>query len=340
VSATSHAVEVKEVASGVFAYLQTGSWGFSNAGLIVDSGSSLLVDTLYDVALTRRMLSELARSTPLSGRVDTVVNTHANGDHCWGNQAVDGARLIASRMAANEMKMLSPKLMASLVQGSRVIVRGGRRVEKLLGLLGRIGVPKVGALADAAEFVVRAFGPFDFKGVSLRVPTETFEGTLELDVGSKRVNLVEVGPAHTLGDVLVHVPADRVVFTGDILFMGSHPIMWEGPVYNWIRACDRILALDVDVVVPGHGPISTKVGVRRTKAYWESLVELCKTGLAAGTPPDEIARALYARGHDGWAESSRVAVNIDTICRDLRGERGHRDPLLLLAKMARLERLS
>jgi glyoxylase-like metal-dependent hydrolase (beta-lactamase superfamily II) len=334
----SHPVSVEEVAGGVFAYLQRGSWGFSNAGLIVDSGSSLLVDTLYDVALTRRMLSELARSTPLSGRVDAVVNTHANGDHCWGNQAVDGARLIASRKAAEEMKTLSPKLMASLVQGSRAILRGGKGVERLLGLLGRVGVPKVGALADAAEFVVRAFGPFDFGSVSLRIPTETFEGKLELNVGSKRVTLLEVGPAHTLGDVLVHVPEDRVVFTGDILFMGSHPIMWEGPVQNWIRACDRILSLDVDVVVPGHGPITTKDGVRQTKAYWEALVELCKNGLAAGTPPDEIARALYARGYAGWDESSRVAVNIDTICRDLQGQHGHRDPLLLLAKMARLER--
>ena len=59
--------------------------------------------------------------------------------------------------------------------------------------------------------------------------------------------LVEVGPAHTKGDVFVHVPSSRVVFSGDILFAGSHPIMWQGPVENWIRACDRLLALDVDV---------------------------------------------------------------------------------------------
>lgn len=334
----NHQVSVKEVASGVYAYLQQGSWGFSNAGLVVDSGSSLLVDTLYDVALTERMLGELRRSTPLAGSVDAVVNTHANGDHCWGNQAVDGARLIASRKAAEEMRELSPKLMTALVRGSRAILRGGARVEALLGMLGRLGVPKVGALADAADFVVRAFGEFDFGNVSLRVPAETFDGKLELSVGSKRVVFLEVGPAHTRGDVIVHVPEDRVVFTGDILFMGSHPVMWEGPVQNWIRACDRILDLDVDIVVPGHGPITTKDGVRQTKAYWEALLDLCRTGLAAGTPPDELARALYARGYEGWGESSRVAVNIDTICRDLRGERGHRDPLLLLAKMGRLER--
>ena len=61
-------------------------------------------------------------------------------------------------------------------------------------------------------------------------PTWTFDGELELRVGDRRVRLLEVGPAHTAGDVVVHLPDDGVVFTGDILFHGGHPIVWAGPV--------------------------------------------------------------------------------------------------------------
>ena len=68
-------------------------------------------------------------------------------------------------------------------------------------------------------------------------------------VGNKMAHLIEVGPAHTRGDTLVHIPGDRVVFTGDILFIGGHPIMWAGPTGNWLPAIDRILAMDVETIV-------------------------------------------------------------------------------------------
>jgi glyoxylase-like metal-dependent hydrolase (beta-lactamase superfamily II) len=327
-----------EIADGVYAYLQTGSWGFSNAGLVADGGTSLLVDTLYDHRLTRRMLEEMRRTTPCANRIATVVNTHANGDHCWGNRLVADAKIISSRAAALEMKELSPKLMAILVGASRTITRSGSVARRLLQLLGRVGITRAASLAEAAEFVVESFGAFDFGGVSLKLPTDTFEGTLELVVGSRTVNLIEVGPAHTRGDVLVHLPAERVAFSGDILFIGSHPIMWEGPAANWVAACDRLLDLDVDVIIPGHGPVTNKAGVRETKAYWERLLDVSRRGVAAGASPEDVCAELLAHEFHGWSDASRVVVSVDTIYRDLAGDRSHRDPLTMLARMARLER--
>ncbi|MEY4068881.1 MAG: hypothetical protein RLZZ332_1217, partial [Actinomycetota bacterium] len=90
---------VHEVADGCHAYLQPdGGWGYSNAGLVVGDGRSLLVDTLFDLRLTDAMLaamSPLTRGAPIT----TCVNTHANGDHCYGNERVAGAEIIASRAA-------------------------------------------------------------------------------------------------------------------------------------------------------------------------------------------------------------------------------------------------
>src|SRR5436309_1453504 len=77
----------------------------------------------------------------------------------------------------------------------------------------------------------------------------------------------------TLFDTLVYIPSDRVIFTGDILFIGGHPIIWAGPTSNWIRACDLILSLDVETIVPGHGPITDKQGVSNLKAYFEYIFD-------------------------------------------------------------------
>ena len=148
--------------------------------------------------------------------------------------------------------------------------------------LGKLGVPRVGALTEAAEFALACFGGFDIGSVQLTLPTQTFGGQLDLKVGNRRVELIEVGPAHTKGDVVALLPVERVVFTGDILFIGSHPVIWEGPISNWIAACDRLLSLDVDVIVPGHGPLTDKNGVRETRAYWVDILDAAKRGLAVG----------------------------------------------------------
>jgi len=330
-----------EVAEHVHAYLQRGSWGFSNAGLIagVGTGGALLVDTLYDLSLTRRMLDDMRRAVPAAARIQTLVNTHANGDHCWGNQLVEGADIISSRAAAAEMLELKPSLMQLLLRASAGLARLPEPARQALGLLGRLGVPRLAALTEGAAFVQECFGAFEFRDIRLTLPTQTFEGRLALTVAETPVELIEVGPAHTQGDVLVWLPKQRVVFTGDILFIDSHPIVWEGPIANWIAACDRVLELDPSVVVPGHGPLTDAAGVRETRAYWQRIVEAARQGHASGASPDEVARELLASEAPHWSEAHRLVVNLDTAYRELNADRSHRDPLAMFARMARLERV-
>ena len=326
---------LETIGDGAYAYLQRGGWGFSNAGLVTSEGASLLVDTLYDLRLTREMLATMRRATNAASEIDVVVNTHANGDHCWGNQALPEATIVSSRATAEEMTELPPKLMHALVRAAKAIAAGGPVARWPLSILGRLGIARARAIADAAPFIADAFGAFDFGNVSLRLPTQSFEDELVLTVGSKEVRLLQVGPAHTRGDTIVYVPADRVVFTGDVLFIGSHPIMWEGPIRNWIQACDVLLGLDVDVFVPGHGPLTDKSGVRATRDYWIALDRAVRAGHAAGASAEEIARSLLVG--DTRAEPERMIVNVDTALRELTLEEGPRDPLVLLAKMAQSE---
>ncbi len=233
-----------EVAAGVWAYLQPGGgWGWSNAGLVAGDNGSLLVDTLFDLRLTGEMLEAMRRTTPAAREIGTVVNTHANGDHCYGNSLLGDAEIVASARCADEMGALPPSSMAAMLRAA----------------------PDLG---PAGAFLARIFAPFSFDDIPLTLPTTTFEGRLDLDVGGRRVSLLEVGPAHTAGDVIVHLPDEDVVFTGDILFHGGHPIVWEGPVANWMAACDRILELRPAVVVPGHGPLATTAAVEDLRGYF------------------------------------------------------------------------
>ena len=99
-----------DLGNNTWAWLQPdGGWGLSNAGLVVDGGQTLLVDTLFDLAHTREMLDAYARAAPAAATVDVLINTHSNGDHTFGNQLVKGARIIASRSCAEEMAQRRPE---------------------------------------------------------------------------------------------------------------------------------------------------------------------------------------------------------------------------------------
>src|SRR5262249_17650405 len=147
--------------------------------------------------------------------------------------------------------------------------------------------------------------------------------------------LIEVGPAHTRGDTLVHVPSARVLYSGDILFAGAHPIAWAGPVSHWIEACERILALDVETIVPGHGPVSAPAQITELKAYFEHLYTQAREQHARGVTPLEAVRAMAMQRWADWKEPERLVVNVANIFAELSGEEPP-NPLAAFQDMAAL----
>ena len=283
-----------ELGQQCFAYLQPdGSWGWSNAGLVVGDGASLLVDTLFDLPLTAEMLAAMAPATA-AAPIGTLLNTHANGDHCYGNQLVEGAEIIASDATAHEMTEVPPAMLHALNSAD-----------------GEVG-----------ELFRHFFGAFKFDGIEVTMPTRTFSGRLDVEVGGRTIELIEVGPAHTRGDTIAYVPDAKTVYTGDILFINGTPIVWAGPLSNWVAACDLMLGMDIDTVVPGHGPLTDKAGVVAVRDYLayvdEAATQRHASGVDAWEAARDIAREIGAReDFRGWGEFGRIAVNVDTAYRSL-----------------------
>ena len=299
-----------ELGDGLYAYLQPdGGWGWSNAGLVTADGTSLLVDTLFELELTRAMLDAMRPITERSP-IDAAMNTHGNGDHCFGNELLPAsAEIYASAAAATEMPEAPPQALQALKQAD-------------LG-------------PEFRRYIGDIFGPFAFEDIELRPPTATFAGRLELRVGNRRIELVEVGPAHTTGDAFVHVPDAGVVFTGDILFIGGTPIMWRGPVANWLAACDRIVDTGARTLVPGHGPVTDAAGVDDVRRYLAYVRDEARARFAAGMDAEQAADDIDLSAFAGWNEPERIAVNVETLYRELDPSRPAPSPPELFARMAR-----
>ena len=299
-----------EVADRVWAWmLPDGGYGWSNAGLVAGDGASLLVDTLFDLALTREMLAAMAPVTEGAPITDALI-THSNGDHTHGNQLLDrSVRVIAAKGTAEEIAHgMAPEMLVMTQTAD----------------LGPV----------ATGYLRERFGPFDFGGITLRNADQTFDDRLTIEVGGREVHLLNLGPAHTAADSVVHVPDAGVLFAGDLLFIGCTPIVWAGPIANWVAACDAMIALDAATVVPGHGPVTDADGIRAVRGYLVHVAEQAEAAYRKGLSFVEAADRMDLGEYASWLDAERVVVNVYQRYRELEPNTPQLPALGLLAMQA------
>lgn len=317
------AIGYAEVADRTWAYLQpNGGLGESNSGLVFDGEEVLVIDSLWDVALTRKMLADARGIVDAAPTI--LFNTHSDGDHVWGNQLMSGARIISTNTAMSLMHLDPPKEMRGLQKGGR-----------LLGVLGSNPLPLIGTrdYGSLPRLPLKEMGnemaPFKWDDIELTLPTETFDGELTLNVGSREVRLIEVGPAHTLGDAVAYVPDAKTCFAADILFIGGTPIMWAGPVETWILALETISGLGAERFVPGHGPVCGQAEVDLVKQYFEWVRDEGIAQLAKGVGPAKAARNPLLSSEfeslpwSGWDDPARLLPTLSTEQFRRDGGQGH-----------------
>jgi len=280
-----------------------GSWGETNIGLIDCNGKSVLVDTCWDVNLTMQMLNMMQ---PVLSRspIETVINTHSDGDHCWGNQLFKDRQIIATNGCKNQMHHVKPQSMTGLKTGCKAL--------RYLPIAG---------INHFSNYMLDMMSPYDYKNIEITSPTQTFETEHCLNVNGKEIILYEVGPAHTSGDAIVYIPDESVVYAGDIAFIGETPVMWSGPIEGIVSALQKVLDLNAKIMIPGHGPMARRKDIQRLIEFWNFSYEQLhyyfqkdfEPHLAASAvlKSEEYLRSAFAQ----WGNQERMVTNATTLYR-------------------------
>lgn len=293
-----------EVGPRVFAYVQAagidpqGDTGVSNAGLIVGAEGATAVDALMVPSMTRRLLAAYRRVTRRP--VERLVNTHHHLDHTGGNRFFPGATVIATERCR---EALAP------------------------------GFPPLPLLRRFMPRFAR-----EFPHLRVVLPAVTFRDRLVLHDGDREIHLWHPGvTAHTVGDAVVHLPRERILFAGDIAFHYVTPLAFQGHIGNWIRVADRLLRFDADVIVPGHGPIGTRRDLRRMRDYLALVRREARRRFLAGLSAEEAARDIRLGVYADWSDPERIYPNVLRCYQEFRG-RPER-PLNLPRMLAGMEAL-
>jgi len=275
------------VAEGVHAWI--GAGGDSNAGAIETPEGLLIVDTQQYPRLGRQLREAALARTGQPLRL--VINTHCHLDHTHGNVVFADVPILAHEQTLAAMNAcLGPR------SGETWSVTDFDA--KLRFLFGQNVLELVAGDDAAQRWFAGRIALADYETVVIRPPDETFAGDFAFHLPDDTVRLHYFGPAHCDGDIVVHLERRKVAFLGDLLFHGRFPWLGDCDLDGLIAALGRVLALDVAVIVPGHGPPATLADVAR---FRDMLIELraavdraVKAGVSEEAAVAEVSLPQYA----------------------------------------------
>lgn len=289
--------EIMKLADGVHAFLWKNPLENpieGNALIVVNRDDVVLIDTGVFSETGEILAREIRKLTPLPVRY--VVNTHWHDDHHGGNSAIlkhwPGAEVIGHRDTRTDIIERSYKVRPKTIAGYEKSLEKYERW-KATGK-DEDGKPlDAGRMERVADLV--AFLSADlpkFKGLRETPPTLTFADKMVLTRGERRIELIWLGLGNTRGDIVVFLPKERIVASGD-LFVLPVPFAFGSYYEHWVDTLGKLDALEADIIVPGHGPVQRdRVALKSVRGLLEALVNEVKAAVATGATLEETRKRV------------------------------------------------
>jgi glyoxylase-like metal-dependent hydrolase (beta-lactamase superfamily II) len=270
-----------EIGNGVYAWI--GVNGDSNAGAVRTFNGTLAIDAQQTKRLGGLFRTAIEAKT---GQPTTrLIDTHLHLDHTAGNVAFGDISILAHRKT-----LLAMWANLGATEDNRWLVTDP--AEKLRLFFGT-NVEELVPPGDPLEqwFSQRLSGP-EYETIELIGPSETFDDQMIFARAEGALHAHYWGPAHCDGDLILYIPRQKIVFLGDLLFVGRFPWLGDCDLDGWIERLDRILVLDIDTVVPGHGGVSTLKDVASFRDLLVSLRAAVKGAVSSGLSEEATMREV------------------------------------------------
>lgn len=259
-------------------YAFIGTEGDANSGFVVTDEGVVIIDSQMNPQLAEAVLTEIRKITDKP--LLYLINTHYHGDHTFANHVYPVTK----------------------------------------GIIAHENTQK--ALKDGGEALLKRFvallGEEKARGIKVTLPTLTFKETMPLELKGMRMELLYLGRGHTEGDIVVYLPEEKVLFSGDLVYAGRLPWVGDGNTRDWIVTLGRIKSLDVRTVVPGHGKGGARESIATFEGYLTSLRAEVMRLFLRGLSLEEIKSTVQLPAYQEWLKYREwLPLNAEKVYREL-----------------------
>jgi len=283
---------IKKLDEGIYAAIsKTGGYAIGNSG-IVDLGDETLVFDTFISPIAARDLKQAAEV--LTGnKVKYVINSHFHTDHIRGNQVFTDADIIASQITRDLIEEYEPeeleweaKVIDQRIETTQQKLsdeRDSAKVEQLKMWLGYYKAIK----ESATEYTIT-------------LPNFILKDSMDIHGKERNAILISKGEAHTKSDVVLWLPDEKILFSGDVIFINHHPWLGDGSPDEWIIYLNYLKTLNPKYIVPGHGPLGNKTSIDQMIKYLNNISDLVDSAIQNNFTEDEIKIISIPEEYQDW----------------------------------------
>ena len=267
-----------------------------NTTVIIGDREVFVVDSCYRPSFAREDIAQIRQWTDKP--VGYLLNTHFHNDHNNGNKtyldAFPSLAIVAQEETKKDMDLIQP--------GN--IERGPKQMAATIAALKQGKAPDGRTLSEDEKKQVQDLLPgmeqllAEFKTMVYQPPTLTFTDKLDIDIGNREVQVKHLGRGNTPGDAIVYLPKEKILVAGDLLVYPI-PYTYDGYPAEWVQTLQNMAQLDVQTIVPGHGP------VLHDKAYLYLVADLFKSAV------EQVRARVRQIGHPGFHSLEDVKGSVD-----------------------------
>ena len=293
----------EKVAEGIYYATATGSVTIgSNAVVIVNDDDVMLVDPGISAAAATTFIADVKTLTPKP--VKYVVDTHYHYDHAFGNQ-VFGPDVTIIGHDTTRQRLNGPASLRQRTYLTNSTAAIATRFTLLKRQISEAQDPKERAIYERQLAIHQQYADEQPK-LKPTPPNATLSRDMTLHRGSREIQIRFLGRAHTDGDIVVFLPGERMIATGDMITSG---LSYTGDAFvaEWPATLEAVLALDFDTVLPGHGTVfKGKDHIRNLQAYWRDFYQQATALRKQGVAPVEAARRIDLTRHSAAIPAAKT----------------------------------
>lgn len=288
--------ELIKLAEGVYSCIhKIGGKAICNVG-IIDNGKETII---FDTFLSPKSAEEIPQIVAYYGLspIKYVINSHFHNDHIRGNQVFPSEVNIIS--TTRTLELITENEPAQLEFETEFAIERFHHYDSLHKAFN-------GDTTSRKYLQIQMWRPYyetlsrSHVEVQTRLPTLTFENEKSLDGSTRKVQLISKGKGHTESDLILYLPEDKILFSGDLVFNNCHPYLGNGYPDEWKNWLNSILTMEINTVVPGHGKLGDKETVRQMVDYIGSVDKLAQSMIIDNIPLENVGDIEIPKSYSSW----------------------------------------